>query len=279
MTKTSYLILALMVLAVLPSDAALARGRYFQLFDAMLFSGQPSFSEYGFKHLRIVDDHELYKAGESAANVPSVEQIKKVAEGGAGPGGIVVIDLEQWSMTAAPDVVASSRQKYIETLDRFHTASSNIKVGLYDVLPGRDYWRAMGPRGGAAYRSWEHQIDVAQPIVAHVDALFPSLYTFYSDQAGWVRYATENLRQARRIAAGKPVYCFLWPQYHDSSDTPFALLSGDYWRLQLDTCRKLADGVVIWGGYTTKNGFTPLPWDASAPWWKETVSFARSLRH
>lgn len=275
MMKPSYLLIAAFLVA-LPFRGALAEGYdgKFKLFDAMLFSGQPDFSKYGFKHLRIVDDHELYGAGESSINVPSMERIKKVVEGGAGPGGIIVVDLEQWG---ASDTATSARQKYIETLDRFRKASPKGKFALYDVLPGRDYWRAMGPRGGAAYRAWEHDVDAEEPIVAHVDALFPSLYTFYSDQSGWVRYATENLRQARRIAAGKPVYCFLWPQYHDSADTPFALISGDYWRVQLQTCRRLADGVVIWGGYTTKNNFTPLPWDPSAPWWQETVKFANSL--
>jgi hypothetical protein len=243
----------------------------------MLFTGQPDFTKYGFEHLRIVDDHELYGPGESNQNVPSIEKIKKVVAGGAGPAGIIVVDLEQWPMDVAH--VEASRQKYIETLDRLHKASPNGKFGLYDVVPGRAYWPAMGPRGGDVYRGWEKTVDLTAPIVSHVDALFPSLYTFYPDQSGWVHYATENLRQARRLAGGRPVYCFLWPQYHDSADTPFALLSGDYRRLELETCRKLADGVVIWGGYTTKNNFTPLPWDPSAPWWKETVSFANSLHH
>lgn len=273
-----HLLLTIVCLALVPLQAAVARDNQthrFELFDAMLFSGQPDFSKYGFKHLRIVDDHELYGPGQSNTSVPSVEQIKKIVAGGAGPGGIIVIDLEQWPMTGAN--AAASRQNYIETLDRFRKASPNGKFGLYDVLPGRQYWPAMGPRGGAVYRSWEQSVDLTRPIVPHVDALFPSLYTFYPDQSGWVRYATENLRQARRIADGKPVYCFLWPQYHDSAATPFALIPGDYWRLQLETCRKLADGVVIWGGYTSKNGFTQLPWDDNADWWKATLNFVKTL--
>jgi hypothetical protein len=198
--------------------------------------------------------------------------------GGAGAGGIIVIDLEQWPTVGAPAIVASSRQKYIDTLELFRKADPKGKYALYDVLPGRDYWRAMGPRGGAVYNSWQSDVDQLQPIVPHVDALFPSLYTFYPDQNGWVRYATENLRQARRIAAGKPVYCFLWPQYHDSAAAPFAILPGDYWNKELQTCRKLADGIVIWGGYTTKGGgFKQLPWDDTAPWWKATLAFMKTL--
>lgn len=276
------LLCAIALVALLPASTAQARDHDsnhhgFQLFEAMLFAGRPDLTKYGFKHLRIVDDHELYGPGESNLEVPSMKQIKKIVAGGAGPAGILVIDIEQWSMDGR--AAAESRRKYIETLERFHRAAPGMKLALYSVLPYRDYWRAIGVRGRTGTQDWMTGNDAAAPIANQVDALFPSLYTFYEDQAGWTKFAIANLREARRLAHGKPVYCFLWPQYHDSGDHPFALLSGGYWKLQLETCHKYADGVVIWGGYTTKNIFTPMKWDDTAPWWKATLQFVKGLRH
>src|SRR5262249_4133499 len=107
---------------------------------------------------------------------------------------------------------------------------------------------------------------------------FPSLYTYYPDQAGWVAYAKANLSEARRLAPGKPVYCFLWPQYHDSSTLAYQFLPVDYWKLQLQTCRQYADGIVILGcvGKDGKmNGW--LTWDDNAPWWQATIQFVASI--
>ena len=105
----------------------------------------------------------------------------------------------------------------------------------------------------------------------HVDAIFPSLYTFYEDQNGWETYARETLQAARQF--NKPVYAFIWPKYHPSNKT----LKGQYiprecWRLELNTCRKYCDGVVIWNHEPEKN------WDPAAPWWQETLAFLAELR-
>lgn len=276
----SFPVLTALLLAALPicSAQAAQKSHSFRLFDAMLFSGGPDFSKYGFDRLRVVDDHELYKPGANEDEPPVMAEIQKIVAGGTGPGGIIVVDIENWPMTGAAPAVAASRRKYIETLDRFHKVAPKMKVGLYSVLPERDYWRAIGAMGNAAHAEWVGDNAAAAPISSHVDALFPSLYTFYPMKAEWVEYARANLREARRLAKGKPVYCFLWPQYHDSSALGFQLLPADYWRIELDTCRKFADGIVIWGGYNMAGGnFHPLPWDDNAPWWQTTLDFMKTL--
>ena len=55
--------------------------------------------------------------------------------------------------------------------------------------------------------------DQLRPLAGAVDILFPSLYTFYTDQGGWVRYAYAQIAEARRNANGKPVYVFYGQQY------------------------------------------------------------------
>jgi hypothetical protein len=108
----------------------------------------------------------------------------------------------------------------------------------------------------------------------YVDAIYPSLYTFYPDQDGWLKYALANISEARRY--GKPVYVFLWPQYHESDPAvAWRFIPADYWRLELETAKQYADGIVIWGGwqYSGKRLNWLLEWDDTAPWWIETQDF------
>ncbi len=102
----------------------------------------------------------------------------------------------------------------------------------------------------------------------YVDVVFPSLYTTFPNEGDWVKYATENLRQARLY--GKKVYAFLWPEYNENSKLKGQRISAEFWRIQLETCRRYADGIVIWGGWQKE-------WDETAPWWIETKEFMRNL--
>jgi Hyaluronidase. len=114
-----------------------------------------------------------------------------------------------------------------------------------------------------------------------VDVFYPSLYTFYTDKAGWVEYATAQISEARRLANGKPVFAFLWPQYHNSNRLlKCQFLPADYWQLQLETVSKLADGVVIWGGWDVCNSKgKALQWNDNAKWWQVTKAFIKKLKN
>jgi hypothetical protein len=95
----------------------------------------------------------------------------------------------------------------------------------------------------------------AASLARGVDMVFPSLYTFYPDQAGWLSFAAAQVCEARRLSSG-PVYVFLWPEYHPGSSSGGEAISPDYWRFQLETARRLADGIVIWGGL--RSGQSPV---------------------
>ncbi|MGX9571820.1 MULTISPECIES: hypothetical protein [unclassified Mesorhizobium] len=238
----------------------------FRLFEAMNFAGGPDFRSFGFEHLTIVDPHVL------GHDVPDAGQVQKAL---ARPRSneYLNIDIESWPLEG-PDQ-ASSIAKYQKTLSAFRKADPSVKLGLYAVLPIRDHWRAIGHQGAVELDDWKQQnTKIASSLVPYVDALFPSLYTFYGDKDAWVAYAQANIGEARRISQGKPVYCFLWPQFHKT----FAFLPGDLWYAQLDTCRRLADGIVIWGTIGSNSPYRPAKWDEKAEWWQATLSFLRELR-
>jgi hypothetical protein len=255
----------------LGSVVAPAHGSQFQLFDALLFKNAPALSQFGFKHVRVTDD--LWVAKGDTSQPPTDAGIRK-ALSFVGNSAYFVLDIEQWTMTGNAQKILQSREKYLQTLDLVRRAGPGVKLGFYSVVPESDYWRAIKDQNSAAYKDWQNDNNLAAPIAAKVDALFVSLYTFYSDEDGWVKVAVANLREARRLANGKPVYCFLWPQYHDN----YQLIPGEYWSRQLDTCHKYADGIVIWGGFTPAGGFTPLAWNDNAPWWRATLAFVKALQ-
>ena len=188
----------------------------------------------------------------------------------------VVLDIEHWPLKGSADAVRDSLTKYMTVLDWFQAAAPGLSVGYYGAPPIRDYWRAIKDTSSQERQSWMAENDQLRSFAGAVDVLFPSLYTFYPDQAGWKKYAIAQIQEARRYGGGKPVYVFLWPQYHESNRILGGrYLPADYWLLELETAREYADGVVIWGGWGSDN--RPAKWDDSAPWWKKTKEFMETL--
>jgi len=76
------------------------------------------------------------------------------------------------------------------------------------------------------------------------------------------------LAEARALGEGKPVFFYMWPQYHDGTPLQFQWIDGDYWRFQLATAYAQADGIVLWspGRYA---------WDVTSGWWAATTPFVR----
>jgi hypothetical protein len=76
------------------------------------------------------------------------------------------------------------------------------------------------------------------------------------------------------MANGKPVYAFLWPQYYSTRHKELGdiYIEADFWRLQLETAYKYADGVVIWFPLR-------IDWEQASqgPWWEVTKTFLKDL--
>lgn len=194
---------------------------------------------------------------------------------GVEPGPFpTVLDLENWDLhpTSDPQRYRDHLTRLIAVIEGFRQARPNMRFGYYSVAPPRVYWELLDPHRAAERQAWENDLTViARDFAPHLDAVFPSLYTFYPDRNGWLTYAKGNLAAARRL--GRPVIAYLWPKFHEGGapEVRGQYLSADYWRLQLQTVRELADGVVIW------NFESRLLWDDNAPWWLATREFlARS---
>ncbi len=175
---------------------------------------------------------------------------------------LVVIDVERWHVWpwVVGDAHRTAIEKYADVASRTR-AGTNQPVCIYSIAPAAGLlhanWSVTDPAIRAA---WTAASDVtAEVLVPEVDALCPALYTYYGgtteaelDQsiAQWQTFALETIAEARRIAPDKPVYTFVWPQYHSGGTySDYRLLEDRYWRAQLELVRDHADGVILWGGW------------------------------
>lgn len=248
----------------------------FLVFDATLYANKPDLSLHGIQPVTLAyagsfgpDWHK------HPDRLPELEAVQAVARDAQRKGHRVILDIEHWPLEGSPSLVRESLSKYLSVLMWFRAVAPGLSLGYYGAPPLQDYWRAIEDIGSQERRSWMAANDQTRSLAGAVDALFPSLYTFYPDQVGWKKYAIAQIEEARRYGEGKPVYAFLMPTYHDSNNSLGGFyLPADYWRVELKTARQYADGIVIWGGWGSNN--RPASWDENAPWWKVTKGFMKS---
>lgn len=255
---------------------ALSNQKSFTVFDGTLYAGKPDLSVHGIRPVSIAYTGQFggqwYKNSDI---LPDKRLVQKLAQEAQAKNYPVVIDIEHWPLTGDPSLVRASVSKYMTVLQWFKEAAPGLAVGYYGAPPIRDYWKSLKSPMSKEWASFARENDQLRPLAGAADILFPSLYTVYTDRGGWVRYAYAQIAEARRLANGKPVYVFLWPQYHDSNPSlAWANLPTDFWRLQLQMAKQYADGIVIWGGWGPKG---QVKWDDNAAWWKVTKEFMKKL--
>lgn len=241
----------------------------FLFLESIESKGRPeSLEAYGLKHLPVVDPRkDLSFEGDNKKNMVLEKSIDEVARSLHGEE-MVCIDIESWPTCNSCISRWRSRMRYSRVLEWFREANPDAKLGFWGRPPKHAYFRAIEPKDSEGYRDWQQHNDFYRPLAEEVDVIFPSLYARYNDVEGWIRHAEANLEEARQY--GKPVYAYITP-YYIKSDEPYSKtpLEPEFWRKQLETVYKHADGLVIWTG--------PLKqWDEDAPWWKITKEFLAS---
>ena len=242
----------------------------FRVMDATGYSGKPDLRPLKIQHVTLVEPVRWW------TGVPESHEARRAATMGkmaplASVREPIIVDLEL-TLTGATNV-ARNVPTYVGVLDWMRAGGLTGPLSFYSSVPVRDYWRAIQGPNSPPFRAWQLENDQLGSIVARVDALYPSLYTFYADQDGWVKYATANIAEAHRVGHGRPVYPFIWPQYHMSAHSlAYQNLSREYWLRELRTIRDKAEGVVIWGGWDFEHD-RPLVWNDSEAWWIATKEF------
>jgi hypothetical protein len=252
--------------SITPIAGAAEQPSTFDARNAMRFADLPDLTRYGLKDITVVYTGALWpknaKRSEPDLSFIRSETIPKVRRKAT---DLVVIDIEHWDLTGtSSEEIERNIDKYIAVLDTFRAHMPGIRLGLYSMVPIRNYWTPVRGKS-AALAAWRNDNKRLKPIADASDVVFPSLYTFYDDRDGWLTYAKANMEEAKQY--GRPIYPFLWFQYHRSG----TYIDRDFWRLQLETVFNEADGMAIWS--PARGG---PRWNPQAPWWQETVEFLKT---
>ncbi|MBO0852397.1 MAG: hypothetical protein J2P18_01355 [Nocardia sp.] len=163
---------------------------------------------------------------------------QQVREHNTAPGPFVM-DFENLYLKGA------DAEKHCELLiamaDWAHQAAPGKAIGYYGVLDNVD----------------SQHMYLEKKLAPHEDAYFPTMYTFNDDRAGWTSRLTRDVELAKQVDASKPMYPYVWPQYHEGTPNALRFIDADYWTFQLNTLRKYASRAVIWSstGPNTSTGW------------------------
>lgn len=237
----------------------------FMLFDALLHDGKPNLRRLGLQPLPSVE--HIWRSETSHADVEE-DAIQRALRQLPLETGAYFIDIENWPLVnTTPAVRQDSIGKLLRVAEIVRKAMPTTKFGFYGFPPVDSYWPMVDPQKFPDQRAeWLEANRELEPLAQLVDYLFPSLYTAFDDRPGWLRYADETIKAARRY--GKPVCPFLWADYHDSNKLlRDHELQADAWTEELRFCHAHADGIVFWGGYFFGGG-RRRGWSESAGWWQ-----------
>lgn len=241
------------------------------VYDATQYKEKPDLQAYGLQPINVIYEWRFFALNDDM-NVPLSSTLSSIGREATGKGMLTVVDIERWKMWDSVGITENV-PKYVATLQELKRAAPGLKIGYYGAAPQNNYSAAQKSTITPAYVQWQQLNDSLKLIADTADATFPSLYTYSTDQQGWVNYATALIKEARRY--NKPVYVFIWPQYADTASDPalrLQYLPAQFWKLQLETAAKLADGIVIWtpSGLGATDAAT---WNNTAPWWLVTKEF------
>ena len=267
----------------------------FLVFEDMKFDNEPNFlKDYPLQPLRRLATGFFWDATEDRSE-PDLARVRTVASE-LDPGQLVVLNVEHWPSKGDPEVVADTVRKLSSMVDAMREVNPSLTIGIYSVLPIRDYWTPVNfDSGTERYDGWVDDNLVLQELAEHVDVILPSIYTFYPDYYAdgsprlferdrWIEYATDNLLQAQQY--GKPVIPYVWPYYHGGGGTidvespsyrywKYQPIGDEFWRQILETTYQYADGVVIWSGLNSLG--VDNDWNGDIGWWTEQSTFSTTL--
>jgi hypothetical protein len=248
----AYVVLLVASLVVAP---ALADNAPFALYDNMYYRGKPDTTRDGFIVSNILYEGVIWPHNVNYGTLPDQHAYEAMVRAHDANPGPLVIDIEELPLGGAPDVAREHQQTLATLADWAHAAAPGKVIGYY----GTNTLTHVAP----AY------VPYAKELAKHVDAFFPPAYTFDDDRTKWQQHAQDAVAEAHSLDPSKPVYFYLWPQYHDNTPKQFQFVDAAYWSFQLGFASRKSNGIVIWSP-------GKFDWNDSTGWWSATQQFARA---
>jgi hypothetical protein len=240
----------------------------FRVFDSLAHTGKPDLRPLGMTPVHIVD-RDFWADMKTLRGVDPV-RVQQVVAALPDNDMPIILDIEHFDLRSNPQMTERETRELIEIIRAFKKAAPGRPIGYYGFFPLGGYGREIEAGDAAATIIWQRQNDAMHRLLAEVDFLAPSLYTLLDNPAGWTTQARATICEARRLSK-KPVYPFLWPEFHEGSPFKNTPVPVQFWTVQIDTLARYADGMVLWDGWDFVKSRIK-PWDGNAPWWRITKS-------
>lgn len=261
----------------------------FKVYDSTLYTNKPNLKVYGIQPLHIAYEQFLFKEylreKRCKNNLPDIESIKKQLALSDKINDIMVVDIECWSVhdyEKYPSIINNNIQNLIDSTLLIKSFSNKTKIGLFGVLPitsGGAYSKQIAPIGSREDILLTDNNQLLKPLADIVDVVFPVGYAFNRNLEEWTLAINKQVNTAKILAPDKPIYIFLWPQYADYPPAPKSLykkyIDQAFWQYQLDESYRIADGVVIWGGWGNEKR---EKWNSNSPWWITLKKFMVEIK-
>ncbi len=243
-------------------------GQEFKVFDATGFKGKPKMSHFGIRPMHFIYTNDLWKTKRTEENrwefVSESMAAKNAKEADGIKGRAVMVDVQNWPTGKAPKTTKKSTSRLAALYYDLKRGEPNKNFGYFNGLPIKNWWTK--PPSKKRLKIWRKKNDRLKKLAKKVDTFYLPGYTKSKDRERWVRNMEYLIEEARRIGNGQSIYLVLWPQYYNDERN---YIEEDFWKKQLQTAKKYADGIVLWAPHGT-------PWNGD-PWWNETKQFMEDL--
>ncbi len=240
------------------------------IFFDLLHLNKPSDAKiaqtYGMEPLRATI-RTTYAGWTDETKLPPGVWYDNLAANAKPPHGWVAIDHEAWPGENQKDRKETAT-KFATVYKELKSRRPDLKFGFYGYGIRVHNTNPAYPPGTPQYTGWQKENDDYAEMDAVVDALFPTLYFWFTEDQFGKAHITNRVpslfnaycSEARRMLdtygkKDRPVYPYIWWRRHDAK----AELNAYVWEAMFTTAMTRADGCVLWGGYQQQ-------WDANA-WW------------
>ena len=241
----------------------------FKLFHLVRYSNTPQNLMPYLHPTKIANERMLLNLD----NFPDIESIKSFALN-CKSNEPVTLDLETWPYYPAPKLT-NTIDDFLNVITTFKSVNNTSPIGFYGVPPKQAYqWKKIDPvNNPRGYAGWKKISDSLGRTAEKVDIFLPSFYMYNPDTVGWREMVDTTLAAIKRYSISKPVYAYIWPQYHQGKDFySLQFIDTAIWRYQLEVLYNRVNGCIIWTSNKDHDG-KRISWDPNMPWWQVTKSF------
>lgn len=229
----------------------------FPIYDNMYYKGKPNTARAGLIPSNILYENKIWPNQQDFGVLPDRNSFESLVRKFIANPGPLVIDIESLPLKGSLEAAHHNMEVLAKLADWAREAAPGKTIGFY----GTNTLSKVPPSN----------LSLARELATHVDAFFPPMYTFDDDTAAWEKRAKDAVEEAHALDANKPIYFYLWPQYHDGTPKAFQYVDATYWYSQLQATHRYANGIVLWSP-------SRYDWNDQTGWWSTTVEFARNIR-